>query len=69
MLNASPTRSGGLPHEPRHRAHAPGDLGRRVVRRLRQIETADMTEAEPEKSLPDVPMHQRGFGLMDDDVP
>ena len=44
-------------------------VGRRVVRRLRQIETADMTEAEPEKSLPDVPMHQRGFGLMDDDVP
>ena len=43
--------------------------GRRVVRRLRQIETADMTEAEPQKSLPDVPMHQRGFGLMDDDVP
>jgi hypothetical protein len=44
-------------------------VGRRVVRRLRQIETADMTEAEPEKSLPDEPMHQRGFGVMDDDVP
>jgi hypothetical protein len=41
-------------------------VGRRVVRRLRQIE---MTEAEPEKSLPDVPMHQRGFGVVDDDVP
>ena len=44
-------------------------VGRRVVPRLRQIETADMTEAEPEKSLPDVPMHQRSFGVMDDDVP
>ena len=44
-------------------------VGRRVVRRLRQIETADMTEAEPEKSLPDVPLHQRGFGVVDDDVP
>ena len=44
-------------------------VGRRVVRRRRQIETADMTKAEPEKSLPDVPMHQRGFGVMDDDVP
>src|SRR3984885_12002439 len=24
MLNASPTRSAGSPHEPRHRTHAPG---------------------------------------------
>ena len=34
-------------------------VGRRVVRRRRQIETADMTEAELEKALPDVPLHQR----------
>ena len=45
-------------------------VGRHVVRRLRQIETADMTEAEPEKPLPDVPLHKRGFGVMDqDDLP
>ena len=29
----------------------------------------DMAEAEPEKSLPDVPLHKRGFGVMDEDVP
>jgi hypothetical protein len=28
---------------------------------------ADMTE--PEKPLPDVPLHQRGFGIMDEDMP
>ena len=44
-------------------------VGRHVVRRRRQIETADMTEAEPEKPLPDVPLHQRGFGVMDEDGP
>jgi len=37
--------------------------------RRRQIETADMTEAEPEKPLPDVPLHERGFGVMDEDGP
>ena len=36
---------------------------RLVVRRRRQI---DMAEAEPEKSLPDVPLHQRGFGVRDE---
>jgi hypothetical protein len=43
-------------------------VGRRVVRR-RQIDTTDMTEAEPEKPLPDVPLHKRGFGVMDEDLP
>jgi hypothetical protein len=36
-------------------------VGRHVVRRRRQSETADMAETEPEKPLPDVPLHQRGF--------
>jgi hypothetical protein len=45
-------------------------VGRRVVRRRRQIDTAHITEAEPEKPVPDdVPLHQRGFGVMDEDVP
>jgi hypothetical protein len=42
-------------------------VGRRG--RRRQIETADMAEAEPEKPLPDVPLHERGFGVMDEDGP
>ena len=42
---------------------------RLVVRRRRQIDMADMVEAKPAKSLPDVPLHQRGFGVMDEDVP
>jgi hypothetical protein len=29
----------------------------------------DMAEAVPEKPLPDVPLHQRGFGIMDEDMP
>jgi hypothetical protein len=40
--------------------------GRQVVRR-RQSDMADMTE--PEKPLPDVPLHQRGFGILDEDMP
>jgi hypothetical protein len=43
-------------------------VGRRAVR-PRQIDTTEMTEAEPEKSLPDVPLHRRGFGVMDEDLP
>jgi hypothetical protein len=27
---------------------------------------ARLLQSEPEKSLPDVPLHQRGFGVMDD---
>ena len=37
---------------------------RRIVRRHRE---SSMAEAEPEKSLPDVPLHQRGFGPMEED--
>ena len=28
-----------------------------------------LLQSEPEKPLPDVPLHQRGFGVMDDDAP
>jgi hypothetical protein len=53
-------------------------VGRHVVRRRREPDMADMTEASrhgrllqsaPEKPLPDVPLHKRGFGVMDEDVP
>jgi hypothetical protein len=53
---------------------------RHIARRHREdmAEVADMVEAsrrgrllqsEPEKSLPDVPLRKRGFGVMDEDVP
>jgi hypothetical protein len=53
-------------------------VGRHVVRRRRESNIADMAEAsrrgrllqsEPEKALPDVPLHRRGFGVMDEEVP
>jgi len=54
-------------------------IGRRLVRRDRESGySADMAEAsqrgrllqsEPEMSFPDVPLHKRGFGVMDDNVP
>jgi hypothetical protein len=46
--------------------HIKALVWRHVVRRRRQT---DMAEAEPEKLLPDVPLHERGFGVMDEDVP
>jgi hypothetical protein len=39
---------------------------RHIARRHRDYSIDDMAEAEPEKSLPDVPPHQRGFGVMDE---
>jgi len=42
---------------------------RHIARRHSVYGMADMAEAEPEKYLPDVPMHQRGFGVVDEDVP
>ena len=42
---------------------------RQIARRHRESAIADMAEAEPKKSLPDVPLHKRGFGVMDEDVP
>jgi hypothetical protein len=42
---------------------------RQIARRHRENAIADMAEAEPKKSLPDVPLHKRGFGVMDEDVP
>jgi hypothetical protein len=41
-------------------------LGRHVVIR-RQCDMTDMAEAEPEKPRPDVPLHKRGFGVIDED--
>ena len=28
-----------------------------------------LLQSEPEKRLPDVPLHKRGFGVVDEDVP
>jgi hypothetical protein len=51
---------------------------RNIAQPHRHSDIADMTEAsrrgrllqsEPENPLPDVPVHQRGFGIMDEDVP
>ena len=39
---------------------------RHIARRHSVYGLADKAEAEPEKSLPDVPLHQRGFGVMDE---
>jgi hypothetical protein len=39
---------------------------RNIAQRHRQGGIVDMAEAEPEKSLPDVPLHKRGFGVMDE---
>jgi hypothetical protein len=49
-----------------------------ILRRRRDRNTVDMAEAirhgsplprhiEPEQPLPDVPLHKRGFGVMDED--
>ena len=49
---------------------------RNLTQRRREPNMADMAEAswrgrllegEPEKPLPDVPLHKRGFGVMDED--
>ena len=49
--------------------HIKALVGRHVVRRRHEPDMADMAEAEPEKPLPDAPLHQRGFGFMDEEVP
>ena len=50
---------------------------RNIARRHSDCDIADMAEAsrrgkllqsEPEKRLPDVPLHKRGFGVMDKDT-
>jgi hypothetical protein len=59
-------------------ARARDELIRAKVLRRRERDTVDMAEAirhgspppshiEPETRLPDVPLHQRGFGVMDED--
>jgi hypothetical protein len=51
---------------------------RNLAQHHRERDMADMAEAsrrgrllesEPDKPLPDVPLHKRGFGVMDEDVP
>ena len=41
----------------------------RILRHIvRRRGGSDMAEAEQEQPLPDVPLHQRGFGVMDEDA-
>jgi hypothetical protein len=56
--------------------HIKALIVRHTGQRRREIDIADMAEAsrrgrllqsEPERSLPDVPLHKRGFGVMDED--
>ena len=60
--------------------HIKALIGRNTGQRRRDRDTVDMAEAirhgsplrsrtEPDKSLPDVPLHKRGFGVMDEDEP
>jgi hypothetical protein len=42
---------------------------RNIARRHSIYGMVDIAEAAPEKPLPDVPLHQRGFGIMDEDAP
>jgi hypothetical protein len=57
-------------------------ISRAKIRHRRERDTADMAEAirhgsplpspvkpRPGKLLPDVPLHKRGFGVMDEDTP
>ena len=53
-------------------------IQRHIARRHRELDIADVAEAsrrgrllegELENSLPDVPLHKRGFGVMDEDAP
>jgi hypothetical protein len=57
--------------------HIKALIGRNTTQRRRERDMDDMAEgsrrgrllqSEPEKPLPDVPLHKRGFGVMDDDV-
>ena len=41
---------------------------RNIARRHRQSDIPDMAEAEPGRPLLDVPLHKRGFGVMDEDA-
>ena len=50
-------------------------MRRPVIRRDGESELAEasrrgrLLQSEPQTSLSDVPLHKRGFGVMDDDVP
>jgi len=49
-------------------------IGRHVVRRRCEPDMAEasrrgrLLQSEPETPLPDVPLHKRGFGVMDEDT-
>jgi hypothetical protein len=50
-------------------------VGRHVVRRRRESDMAEasrrgrLLQSEPEKPLPDVPLHERGFGVLEKEGP
>jgi hypothetical protein len=41
----------------------------RIVADASEAIRRDLQRSEPDKPLPDVPLHKRGFGVMDEDVP
>jgi hypothetical protein len=58
--------------------HIKALLGRHTIQRRSERDLADIDDASrrrrllqgpPEKPLPDVPLHKRGFGVMDEDAP
>jgi hypothetical protein len=65
----------GPPMSEQRDEHIKALIGYHTAQRRRDRDLADMAEAsrrgrllqgEPERSLPDVPLHQRGFGVMDE---
>jgi hypothetical protein len=66
----------GPPMSEHRDEHIKALIGHHTARRRRERDLADMAEAsrrgrllesKPETSLPDVPLHKRGFGVMDED--
>jgi hypothetical protein len=67
----------GPPMSEQRDEHIKSLVEQHMAQRRRERDMADMAEAsrrgrllesEPGRPLPDVPLHQRGFGVMDEDV-
>jgi hypothetical protein len=68
----------GPPMSEQRDEHIKALIGHHTAQRRRERDMADMAEAsrrgrllesEPERPPPDVPLHKRGFGVMDEDAP
>ena len=55
--------------------HIKAMIGHHTAQRRSERDMAEasrrgrLLQSEPEKPLPDVPLHKRGFGVMDEDKP